>query len=132
MKENISKRDALKFLLTFAAGAFQLRVGSNSVFAKSSDKNKLKEERIVIIGAGISGLSAANILKQTSAEVIMLEATDYIGGRIKTGWNLGAPFEYGAGWIHGPSPENPIKKLADQADSSYFVTNDNSNELSDL
>ena len=119
--------------MLFATGVFQLRVGSNHfLFANSSRKNKLKEERVIIIGAGISGLAAANILKQTSAEVIILEATDYIGGRIKTGWNLGAPFEYGAGWIHGPSPENPIKKLADQAGSSYFVTDDDSNELSDL
>ena len=117
--------------MLFATGVFQLRVGSGSLFAKSSGKNKLKEERVIIIGAGVSGLAAANVLKQTSAEVIILEATDYIGGRIKTGWNLGAPFEYGAADTR-PSPDNPIKKLADKAGSSYFVTDDGSNELSDL
>ena len=132
MKRNISKRDALKIFMLLTTGVFQFFCGSNSLFAQSSSKNKLKGKRVVIIGAGISGLVTANILKQTSAEVIILEATDYIGGRVKTDWSLGAPFEYGAGWIHGPSPDNPIKQIADRAGGRYFVTDDDSCELLDI
>ena len=70
--------------MLLTTGVFQLFRGSDSLFAQSSSKNKLKGERVVIIGAGVSGLVAANVLKQTSAEVIILEVTDYIGGRVKT------------------------------------------------
>ena len=132
LKNNISKRDALKAFMLLTTGVFQLVHGFNPLFAKSSSKNKLKGERVVIVGAGVSGLVAANLLKQTSAEVIILEATDYIGGRVKTDWSLGAPFEYGAGWIHGPSPDNPIKQLADEAGGEYFITDDDSIELLDI
>jgi hypothetical protein len=31
-----------------------------------------------------------------------------------TDWSLGPPFEVGAGWIHGPDPDNPIRRLADE------------------
>ena len=132
LTKNISKRDAIKALALLATGFFQFYQSTNLLLAKSSRKDKLEGKKVAIIGAGVSGLVAAHILKQTSAEVIILEATDYIGGRVKTGWSLGAPFEYGAGWIHGPSPDNPIKQLADQAKSSYFVTNDDSCELLDI
>ena len=87
----------------------------------------LKGKYIIVIGAGISGLTAASELIQKGANVTILEANNYIGGRIKTDWSLGkdAPFEVGAGWIHGPSQDNPTKQLADKSGCKYFLTNDN-------
>jgi len=86
----------------------------------------LKGKNIIVIGAGISGLTAASELIQKGANVTILEANNYIGGRIKTDWSLGkdAPFEVGAGWIHGPSQDNPTKQLADKSGCKYFLTND--------
>ena len=86
---------------------------------------------VVIIGAGISGLSAARRLKQLGFEnVVILEARNYVGGRIRTDRSLGVPVDMGASWIHGPTG-NPISELADAAGSSTFVTNDESLDVFD-
>lgn len=45
-----------------------------------------KEPRIIVIGAGISGIGAANMLCQEGFnDIVVIEATDRIGGRI---WSL--------------------------------------------
>ena len=105
-------------------------IASSLLFSKlnvnSKNNNILKDKKIVVVGAGISGLSAAKKLSQYGVKVKVLEANNYIGGRIKTDWSFGndAPFEVGAGWIHGPSSNNPTKKLADKLGCEYFLTND--------
>lgn len=78
---------------------------------------------VIVIGAGIAGLAAARYLVDLDYSVVVLEASDTIGGRIKTDWQLGAPFEVGAGWIHGPD-KNPISKLAKAINAPTFVTAD--------
>lgn len=81
------------------------------------------EADVIIIGAGIAGLAAARTLVDLGYEVIILEATSKIGGRVQTNWSLGAPFEVGAGWIHGPKG-NPISELADKVSAKTFITYD--------
>ena len=122
---NISRRYALKSFLSLISYVSLSKVtfGNNQILA---GKN------VIVIGAGISGLVAASTLIQNGANVIILEAKDYIGGRIRTDRSLGVPFEYGAGWIHGPSKDNPIRNLADRTNSSLFVTDDDSCELLNL
>ena len=100
--------------------------------AFASSKQDLEGKKITVIGAGISGLAAANLLKNRGGEVIVLEAKNHVGGRIHTDWSLGAPFEFGAGWIHGPSAENPVRSLADKAGSTYFITDDEAIEIYDV
>ncbi len=119
---NYSRRELLKFALTTIV---TLLTGN----AGASTKKDLEGKKIIVIGAGISGLVAANILKNKGADVTVLEATAHVGGRIRTDWSLGAPFEVGAGWIHGPSNQNPVRQLADRVGSTYFVTDDDSIEL---
>jgi monoamine oxidase len=78
---------------------------------------------VIVIGAGMAGLAAARDLQQRGYSVTIIEAANRIGGRIRTDRSLGAPFEMGAGWIHGPRG-NPVTSLAEAAGATTFVTHD--------
>ncbi|KAL2083071.1 hypothetical protein ACEWY4_020844 [Coilia grayii] len=71
------------------------------------------EAKIVIVGCGISGIGAAlKLINHGFKNVRIIEATGRSGGRIRTG-RLGSNIvEIGANWIHGPSQENPVFRLA--------------------
>lgn len=57
-------------------------------------------EKIIIIGGGLSGLSLAYFLKKSNIQTLLLEASDRIGGRIKTvKGKQNAPLELGATWF---------------------------------
>jgi monoamine oxidase len=58
--------------------------------------------RVVVVGAGVSGLTAARDLRRAGADVVVVEARDRIGGRTWTAEIAGAPVDLGASWIHGP------------------------------
>jgi len=49
----------------------------------------------------MSGIKAAHVLSQKGYRVSVLEACDYIGGRLKKFEWEGKTFEYGANFIHG-------------------------------
>ena len=66
---------------------------------------------VLVIGAGIAGLRAAEVLVAAGRRVIVLEARDRLGGRIHTDRSWGVPVELGASWIHGVT-NNPIAALA--------------------
>lgn len=71
--------------------------------------------KAIVIGAGISGLAAAQRLRTAGLEVLVLEARDRIGGRLhtSTAWR-GPAMDLGASWIHGAGPGNPVAVLAKQ------------------
>ncbi|MFI2185320.1 flavin monoamine oxidase family protein [Streptomyces sioyaensis] len=83
-------------------------------------------ERVIVIGAGISGLAAARHLAEQGEHVVVLEARNRIGGRIWTSekW-AGVPLDLGASWIHGID-SNPIAALAAKAKARTVVTNPDS------
>jgi monoamine oxidase len=60
---------------------------------------------VIIIGAGVAGLTAARLLADAGLHVLVLEARDRVGGRV---WTLhvpsGAPVELGAEFIAGRAP----------------------------
>jgi monoamine oxidase len=72
-----------------------------------SDTSRVDNRSVVVIGAGIAGLSAGWKLGSAGCAVTVLEARDRIGGRI---WTVpkqvaGFPIELGAEFIHGRPPE---------------------------
>ncbi|XP_063445383.1 spermine oxidase-like isoform X2 [Mytilus trossulus] len=71
------------------------------------------DARVVVVGAGAAGLSAAHHLVQNGfSNVIVLEATDRIGGRIHTVEFGDGIIELGANWIHGTGKDNSMYTLA--------------------
>ena len=63
--------------------------------------------RVIVVGAGVSGLTAARELVAGGADVTVLEARDRIGGRTWTADVAGARIDLGGSWIHGPR-HNPL------------------------
>ena len=62
-------------------------------------------KKVIVIGAGIAGLAAATKLAEAGCDVIVLEASDRVGGRIRTVHASGVPVEVGAEFVHGKPPE---------------------------
>lgn len=70
-------------------------------------------ENIIVIGAGFSGLAAADVLSATGKQVVILEARDRVGGRARTEqladdiW-----LDYGGQWL-GPG-QTEMYELAER------------------
>ncbi len=69
---------------------------------------------VIIVGAGLAGLSAAKELQHLGRSVLILEANNRIGGRAYVGFigDNKVPIDYGGAWIHGV-PTNPLTGLVD-------------------
>lgn len=57
---------------------------------------------VIVIGAGVAGLAAAQRLAEAGHTVVVLEATNRAGGRVFTDAD---GLDLGAQWIHGNHPE---------------------------
>ena len=117
----ITRRSALKLSITAFLGGLGTR----------SRAQDIAGTKVIVIGAGFAGLAAAKQMQEQGSDVIIFEAGSYVGGRVRTDVSLGAPFEFGAGWIHGPSHQNPTQQLANQVNARTFVTDDDNFEVFD-
>lgn len=90
--------------------------------ALAATESSAGRRRVIVVGAGISGLAAARHLADHGHEVLVLEARDRIGGRVWTSdrW-ADAPVDLGASWIHGID-HNPIAALAAKAKARTVAT----------
>jgi monoamine oxidase len=91
--------------------------------SKKDDDIYPSDKTVIVIGAGISGLAAAKKLKGKGFNIIVLEAQDKVGGRLRTNRTLGVAFDEGASWIHGIDG-NPITTLAQEAGMTTAETVD--------
>ncbi|KAG5673257.1 hypothetical protein PVAND_003320 [Polypedilum vanderplanki] len=85
------------------------------IFTKLEEIKEKRREKIIVIGAGISGLIAAQKLQSFGFEVIVLEARDRVGGRVATFRKSNYIADLGAMVVTGIYG-NPITILAKQLD----------------
>ena len=90
-----------------------------------------RDADVAIIGAGLSGLSAARALRDAGARVIVLEARDRVGGRIlNESIAENVVVEVGAQWT-GPGQRRLIA-LADELGVRRFPTYNSGKNLFEL
>ena len=74
-----------------------------------------REAEIVVIGAGAAGIAAARRIQAAGRKVIVVEASDQIGGRCRTDTTtFGSAFDRGARLLYNPDT-NPMVKLGRSA-----------------
>ena len=77
--------------------------------------------KVIIIGAGFAGLSAAKKLKQQGEEnFLLLEARDRVGGRTKPGQIAGLDIDLGGMWL-GPT-QHRLKDYAREYQARTYAT----------
>ncbi|MEU5264393.1 protoporphyrinogen oxidase [Amycolatopsis sp. NPDC021455] len=59
---------------------------------------------VLVIGGGIAGLAAAQRLSEAGVRVALLEASDRLGGKLRTGTVAGIPVDLGAEALFAPNP----------------------------
>ncbi|KAK6922177.1 Amine oxidase [Dillenia turbinata] len=76
-----------------------------------------KNPTVIIVGAGMSGISAGKTLSDAGIkDILILEATNRIGGRIHKTTFAGLSVELGANWVEGVGGKetNPIWTMANK------------------
>ncbi len=117
----MERREAIKKLITALTG-FAL----TPLLAHCDETNINPKGKIIVVGAGVSGLYAAFLLQEKGFEVEILEASNKFGGRIKE-LKLFAdfPIELGAEEVHGQ--RSLYKQLLNKTNAN-IVESPNTNE----
>jgi monoamine oxidase len=92
----VTRREALKLLGLGAAGS--LAAGARGPLG-SPVSGETREPDAVVVGAGFAGLSAARLLRRAGKKVVLLDARDRVGGRVKAGRIAGQGIDLGGMWV---------------------------------
>jgi len=84
------------------AGAAAL-VATSEVHSATLPQSSAVQTEIVVVGAGFAGLSAARALIRQGRKVVVLEARDRVGGRVKAAKIAGRLIDAGGMWVGSDS-----------------------------
>jgi monoamine oxidase len=88
---------------------------------KSPGRERSLEADVAIVGAGLAGLAAAQVLERAGTTVVVLEARDRVGGRLESiDLGGGVWMDVGGQWI-GPTQDR-LAALAHEFDAETFPT----------
>ena len=95
-------------LLLGGAGAAAAAALAACEQSRSAPRESAGTLDLLVVGAGVAGLSAARTAVAAGLRCLVLEARDRVGGRVWTSraWD-GVPVDLGASWIHG-TDGNPV------------------------
>lgn len=125
----LSRRQFVSGAAVAAAGATALRISPAS--AAGASVGPVLTADVVVVGAGLAGLTAARLLTAAGRSVVVLEARDRVGGRTLNGaLGDGHAADLGGTWI-GPT-QHAVAALAaelgletfpqyDEGDSIYYA-----------
>jgi monoamine oxidase len=86
---------------------------------------KFESVDVVVIGAGIAGLAAAQSLTEAGLSVLVLEADTRVGGRLLTKTlEDGTAFDLGGQWIAGPNEMPRVNRLIEKLGLHTFLQAD--------
>ena len=105
----MTSRVSRRRFLALAGGASAAALLPSCGDAGGGDRGAV--DRVLVLGAGIAGLTVANALTAAGVDVEVLEARDRVGGRTWTADLDGAGVDLGAAWIHG-TEGNPVACFA--------------------
>jgi monoamine oxidase len=79
---------------------------------------------VIVVGAGAAGLAATRTLLEAGLDVLCLEASGRIGGRVHTDHDIfGLPFDTGAHWLHNEAV-NPFIALGQDMGFDLYPQHD--------
>jgi monoamine oxidase len=81
---------------------------------------------VVVVGAGLAGLTAARELSRGGFDVVVLEGRDRVGGRTNSAVLAGVPVDLGASFV-GPTQDAVLKLAADLGCDTTPTFNDGAN-----
>ncbi len=134
---DLSRRKLLKATAALGTLPFAAACGSSSPIssaqASSGDAQGTFDTQVVVVGAGIAGLTAARRLVAAGIDALVVEARDRVGGRTLN-YSVTAPqalpgtiVEVGGQWV-GPGQDR-VLALIDELGLSTFKTYEDGNYI---
>ena len=102
----LTRRQALKVLGVGTGVALTPRIVASRLATSEEDKRA----DVIVVGAGFAGLTAARNLMREGRRVVVLEARDRVGGRVKAGKLAGHSVDVGGMWV-GPTQTRLLEMI---------------------
>ena len=106
-KDKFSRRDAIKLLGASAAAAV---CGEPAQGVDAPSQSDARHVDVIVVGAGFAGLTAARNLIRSGKKVVLLEARDRVGGRVKGTTLAGHKVDAGGMWV-GPTQTKVLELI---------------------
>jgi monoamine oxidase len=111
---SVSRRQFIR-----ASSALGAMVAAPGAVSAGGTRSEPVRADVVVVGAGLAGLTAARELKRSGRSVVVLEARDRVGGRtLAHATRTGEPLDLGGQWI-GPTQDRILSLVNELGLKTY-------------